>query len=119
MAQATAVSPQALLKAAKALVETYNAKDWDRARAAITTDFVYEGMGTGSKLTGAEATLESYKADDGTVVLEVTWSGTHRCPLQTPDGPIARPASASRYRPAWWSKSREGRRRRSGTTSTW
>jgi steroid delta-isomerase-like uncharacterized protein len=107
MAQATAVSPQALLKAAKALVETYNAKDWDRARAAITTDFVYEEMGTGRKVTGAEATLESYKgwaqafpdsvgtyrathvADDGTVVLEVTWSGTHRGPLQTPDGPIA------------------------------
>ena len=41
MAQATAVSPQALLKAAKALVEMYNAKDWDRARAAITADFVY------------------------------------------------------------------------------
>jgi steroid delta-isomerase-like uncharacterized protein len=100
MAQATAVSPQALLKAA-------NAKDWDRAKAAITTDFVYEEMGTGRKLTGAEATLESYKgwaqafpdsvgtyrathvADDGTVVLEVTWSGTHRGPLQTPDGPIA------------------------------
>jgi hypothetical protein len=31
MAQATAVSPQALLKAAKALVETYNAKDWERS----------------------------------------------------------------------------------------
>ena len=107
MAQATAVSPQALLKAAKALVDTYNAKDWDKARAAMTNDFVYEEMGTGRKLTGADATLEAYKgwaqafpdsagtyrathvADDGTVVLEVTWSGTHRGPLQTPDGPIA------------------------------
>jgi steroid delta-isomerase-like uncharacterized protein len=107
MAQATAVSPKALLNAARALVETYNAKDWDRARAAITTDFVYEEMGTGRKLTGADATLEAFKgwgqafpdsagtvraghvADDGAVVLEVTWSGTHSGPLQTPGGPIA------------------------------
>jgi len=108
MAQATAVSPQALLTAAKGLVETYNAKDWDRARATITNDFVYEEMGTGRKLTGADATLEAWKgwgqafpdsvgtyrashvANDGkTVVLEVTWSGTHRGSLQTPNGPIA------------------------------
>jgi hypothetical protein len=39
----------------------HNAKDWDRARAAITTDFVYEEMGTGRKLTGAEATLEAWR----------------------------------------------------------
>jgi steroid delta-isomerase-like uncharacterized protein len=107
MAQATAISPQALLKAAKVLVETYNAKDWDRIRAAVTTDFVYEEIGTGRKLTGADATIESLKgwaqafpdsagtyrashvAEDGAVVLEVTWSGTHRGPLQTPGGPIA------------------------------
>ena len=107
MAQATAVSPKALLSAAKALVETFNARDWDGARAAVTTDFVYEEMGTGRKLTGADAALEAFKgwvqafpdatgtyrgthvADDGTVVLEVTWTGTHRGPLQTPDGPIA------------------------------
>ena len=107
MAQATAVSPKALLNAAKAVVETYNAKDWDRVRAAITPDFTYEEMGTGRKLTGADATLEAFKgwaqafpdstgtyrathvADDGTVVLELTWSGTHRGPLQTPNGPIA------------------------------
>jgi len=107
MAQATAVSPQALLDAAKALIEAYNAKDWDRARAAITPDFVYEEIGTGRKVTGADATLEAWKgwaqafpdsvgtyrathvADDRTVVLEVTWSGTHRGPLQTPKGPIA------------------------------
>ena len=107
MAQTTAVSPQALLNAAKALVDTYNAKDWDRVRAAMTTDFVYEEMGTGRKLSGPEAAIEAFKgwaqafpdsagayrashvAGDGTVTLEVTWSGTHRGPLQTPNGPIA------------------------------
>ena len=107
MAQATAVSPKALLNAAKALIEAYNAKDWDRARAAITADFVYEEMGTGRKVTGADATLEIWRgwaeafpdsigtfrathvADDGSVALEVTWSGTHRGTLQTPKGPIS------------------------------
>ena len=107
MTQATATSPKTLLNAAKALVETFNARDWDAARAAITTDFVYEEMGTGRKLTGADASIEAFKgwvqafpdangtyrgthvADDGTVVLEVTWSGTHRGPLQTPSGSIA------------------------------
>jgi steroid delta-isomerase-like uncharacterized protein len=107
MAQATAISPKALLNAAKALVETYNAKDWNGARAAITADFVYEEMGTGRRLTGADAAIEAFKgwaqafpdsagtyrsthlAENGTVVLEVTWTGTHRGPLQTPDGPIA------------------------------
>ncbi len=107
MAQATATSPKALLSAAQALVEAYNAKDWEAAKAAMTNDFVYEEMGTGRKLTGAEAAIEAFKgwseafpdsagtyrsthvAEDGTVVLEVTWSGTHRGPLQTPDGPIA------------------------------
>jgi steroid delta-isomerase-like uncharacterized protein len=103
----TAISPKVLLDAAKALVDTYNAKDWDGVRAAMGADFVYEEMGTGRKLTGADTTLESWKgwaqafpdsvgtyrathvADDGTVVLELTWSGTHRGPLQTPDGPIS------------------------------
>jgi steroid delta-isomerase-like uncharacterized protein len=106
MAQATASSPQAVLNAAKAVVETFNAKDWERARAAITNDFVYEELATGRKLTGADATLEAWKgwaqafpdatgtyrathvANDGTVTLEVTWSGTHRGSLQTPNGSI-------------------------------
>jgi steroid delta-isomerase-like uncharacterized protein len=113
MAQATAVSPQALLDAAKALIEAYNAKDWDRARAAITADFVYEEIGTGRKVTGADATLETWRgwaeafpdsigtfrathvADDGTVALEITWSGTHRGTLQTPQGPI--PPTGKRF----------------------
>ena len=44
MAQATAASPQALLAAAKALIETYNARDWSRARASMTADFDYDGL---------------------------------------------------------------------------
>ncbi len=107
MAQATAVSPQALIAAARALIEAYNDKDWERAKASITQDFAYEEVPTGRKATGADATLELWKtwagafpdsrgevrdahvAENGTVVLEATWSGTHRGPLQTPTGSIA------------------------------
>jgi steroid delta-isomerase-like uncharacterized protein len=107
MAQATALSPQALANAAKALIEAYNEKNWEKAKASITPDFVYDEIATGRKLTGADAALEAWKgwaqafpdskgsfqgthvAEGGTVVLEVTWTGTHQGPLQTPRGPVA------------------------------
>jgi steroid delta-isomerase-like uncharacterized protein len=107
MAPATAVSPQALIAAARAPVEGYNEKDWKQVKASITPDFRYEEMATARKATGADATIElwkgwgdalpdsraefrdAYVADHGTVVLEMTWKGTHRGPLQTPAGPIA------------------------------
>jgi steroid delta-isomerase-like uncharacterized protein len=107
MAQATTLSPQALTNAAKALIEAYNERNWEKAKASITPDFVYDEVATRRKVTGADQTIEVWKgwaqafpdskgsfqgthvADDGTVVLEVTWTGTHQGPLQTPRGPIA------------------------------
>ena len=107
MAQATTLSPQALTTIAKALIEAYNEKNWDKARASITTDFTYDEVATGRRLTGADDTVDAWKgwaqafpdsmgtfqgahvADDGTVVLELTWKGTHQGPLQTPKGAIA------------------------------
>lgn len=107
MPQATRLSPQALTEAAKALIQTYNDKNWDKAKASITPDFVYDEVATGRKLTGIDDTLgawkgwaeafpdskavfgEAHASDDGTVVLELTWKGTHQGPLQTPNGSIA------------------------------
>ena len=107
MAQATKLSPQALTAIAKAAIEAYNDKDWNKARAVITPDFFYDEVATGRKLKGADSTIETWKgwaqafpdskatfqgahaSDDGTVVLEVTWNGTHQGPLQTPKGAIA------------------------------
>ncbi|HEU5040902.1 MAG TPA: ester cyclase [Gemmatimonadales bacterium] len=106
MAQATTLSPQALVTAAKALIEAYNDKDWDRARASITPDFLYDEVPTGRKVTGSDEALEIWKgwagafpdsrgvfhaahvAEGATVVLEVSWMGTHQGPLPTPAGPI-------------------------------
>jgi steroid delta-isomerase-like uncharacterized protein len=107
MAQATKLSPQALTNAAKAVIQAYNDKNWERAKDSITTDFVYDEVATNRKVTGADDTLAAWKgwaqafpdskgvfgdahvAEDGTVVLELTWQGTHQGPLQTPDGSIA------------------------------
>jgi steroid delta-isomerase-like uncharacterized protein len=106
MAQAT-LSPQTLTKTAKALIEAYNDKDWERAKASLTPDFVYDEVATGRKVTGIDDTLDAWKgwarafpdskadfqgahvAEGGTVVLELTRKGTHQGPLQTRKGSIA------------------------------
>jgi steroid delta-isomerase-like uncharacterized protein len=107
MATVTESSPQALLAAATAVIDAYNSKDWDKARASIAPDFDYDEIATGRRVTGADATLEAWKGwarafpdsvgtyrgtyatGDGIVVLEVTWSGTHTGPLQMPSGPLS------------------------------
>ena len=58
MAQATALSPQALIDVAKATVMSYNDRNWAKAKATITPDFGYDEVATGRKVTGADETLE-------------------------------------------------------------
>jgi steroid delta-isomerase-like uncharacterized protein len=107
MAQATKLSPQALINAAKAPFLAYNEKNWDKARASMASDFVYDEVPSGRKVTGIDAAIalwkgwakafpdskgtfhDAFAAENGTVVMEVTWKGTHQGPLQTPKGPIA------------------------------
>ncbi len=104
--QATAVSPQSLIDTAKAPVLAYNQKNWDKLRASVTPDFVYDEVGTQRKLKGVDeviavsqawaeafpdskATFHNTFVSGNTVVLEVTWKGTHKGALQTPKGSIA------------------------------
>ena len=104
--QATAVSPQALIDAAKAPFVAFNEKNWDRVRATITPDFVYDEVASRRKAQGADPVIalwqgwaqafpdsrcsfDSALVSGNNVVLELTWRGTHRGPLQTPNGPIA------------------------------
>jgi steroid delta-isomerase-like uncharacterized protein len=104
--QATAVSPQALVEAAKAPFVGYNEKNWERVKATITPDFVYDEVPTSRKAHGAEAVIPLWQGwaqafpdsrcsfdnalvSGNSVVLELTWRGTHRGPLQTPNGPVA------------------------------
>ena len=105
MPQATALSPQALIDAAKASILAYNEKDWDRVKDLVTTDVIYDEVPTGRKVQGLDAVLSLWQgwaeafpdsrarfhdahASGSTVVQEVTWEGTHTGVLQTPSGPI-------------------------------
>jgi steroid delta-isomerase-like uncharacterized protein len=105
MAQATALSPQALIDAAKAMITAYNDKNWDRVRASMATGFIYDEIATGRKTEGVDqaitlwqgwaqafpdskATFNTALASGNTVTLELTWRGTHKGPLQTPSGSI-------------------------------
>jgi steroid delta-isomerase-like uncharacterized protein len=104
--QATAVSPQALIDAAKTPLIGYNEKKWDKVKASITPGFVYDEVATGRKVEGADeaialwqgwakafpdskATFHGALVSGNTVVLEVTWKGTHQGPLATPTGSMA------------------------------
>ncbi len=110
-AQTTATSPQQLIAAAKAPLQAYNDKKWDGVKAGITSDFVYDEPATNRKVKGADqaiaiwqgwaaaipdskATIHSTCTSGNTVVFEVTWTGTHKGPLQTPKGAI--PATGKR-----------------------
>jgi steroid delta-isomerase-like uncharacterized protein len=105
-AQSTMLSPQQLIDAAKAPTLAYNQKDWNAVRTGITPDFIYDEVGTGRKVQGADqtitlfqgwaeaipdskATFDNAVASGNTVLLELTWRGTHSGPLQTPKGTFA------------------------------
>lgn len=111
MPQATTVSPQAAVNTARAVILAYNEKDWDKGRAALTPDFRYDEVPTHRRLNGPDETIAAWQgwarafpdskgsiekthAAGDTVVFEVTWSGTHQGPLDTPKGSI--PASGKR-----------------------
>lgn len=91
---------------AKEQVIAYNEKDWDRVRAALAPEVVYDEFATHRKAKGVDEVLTNWKgwakaipdsratfrsemASGNTAVLEVTWNGTHSGPLQTPNGEIA------------------------------
>ena len=105
-AQSTLIPQQQLIDAAKAPILAYNEKKWDGVRASVAPDFVYDEIGTRRKVQGVDqvialwqgwaktfpdsrATIHSALASGNTVVVELTWQGTHNGPLETPNGPIA------------------------------
>lgn len=102
---ATAVSPQTLIEAAKAPLLAYNEKNWDKAKASITPDFVYDEVATRREFQGrdeviatwqgwatafpdSKCTFDRTSVSGEAVVFELTWRGTHQGPLQTPKGAV-------------------------------
>lgn len=95
-----------LLDVARGSVEAFNDRDWDRFRSTLAPNSVYDEVGTGRKLTGQSEILDAAKgwtktfpdvrgtidkvhAADDTVVLEVTFKGTHNGELAGPTGSIS------------------------------
>jgi steroid delta-isomerase-like uncharacterized protein len=104
--QTTMISPQQLIAAAKAPEIAYNEKNWAAVRASVTPDFTYDEVATNRKVQGVEqaislwqgwatafpdskCTFQNALVSGSTVVLELTWQGTHQGALQTPKGSIA------------------------------
>jgi steroid delta-isomerase-like uncharacterized protein len=100
------MSEQSLIDAAKAPIIAYNQKDWEAARSAMASGYAYDEVGTQRKMQGADEVIAGWRGwtkalpdskaefnnsivSGNTVVLELTWRGTHTGPLQTPGGTIA------------------------------
>jgi steroid delta-isomerase-like uncharacterized protein len=96
------------IQVAREDVEAFNDGDWERFRASLTDDSVYEEFATQRRVDGADeiiaanqawkeafpdarGTIENAVASGGTVTLEITWRGTQSGPLATEQGEI--PAS--------------------------
>ncbi|HEY3202070.1 MAG TPA: ester cyclase [Thermoanaerobaculia bacterium] len=106
------MTQQSVVDIAKAQVLAYNEKDWDKVKAGVAPGFVYDELGTQRKVEGVDdviaiwkgwatampdskATFNSEIASGNTVVLEMTWRGTHKGPLKTPTGEI--PATGKNF----------------------
>ena len=88
------MAEQDLIQAARGVVEAFNASDWEGCKAAMTSDCVYDEVATSRRLQGVgdiitcwqewkeampdvKGTMTNACATGNTVVLEVTWKGTH------------------------------------------
>ena len=105
------MTQKSVVDLAKEQVIAYNEKDWDRARAALAPEVIYDELGTQRKVKGVDDVLTAWKGwatampdsratfrselvSGNTAVLEITWTGTHKGPLMMPDGEI--PASGKK-----------------------
>ena len=99
------------VKVARENVEAFSAGDWERYKAGLAPDSVYEELGTQRRVKGpqeitkavqtwkkafpdAKGKVKSAVASGDRVTLEITWEGTQTGPLEGPEGTI--PASGKR-----------------------
>lgn len=100
------MSQQSAIDVAKAPIVGYNNKDWGAVKEAVSPGFVYDEVATHRKMQGvaevlgcwqgwaaampdSKATFHDSWVSGDTVVVELTWKGTHTGPLQMPTGPVA------------------------------
>ena len=112
------MAEQELITTARRVVEAFNAGDWDGCKAALTPDSVYDEVGTSRRIQGSAAIIPCWQAwkqampdvkgavnravaAGNTVVLEMTWTGTHTGPLQGPAGTIPATGKQQTTRASW------------------
>ena len=99
------MAEQDLIRLARENVEAYSAGDWQRLKAPLAPDVVYDEVGSQRRLRGADQMVQAYQgwkqafpdgkgtiknafASGNQVTIEVTWEGTHSGPLMGPGGTI-------------------------------
>ena len=112
------MSEQDLIQVARGVVEAFNRNDWEGCKAALTLDSVYDEVGTSRRIRGVgeiipcwqawkeampdvKGTVTNAVATGKTVVLEVTWQGTHTGPLQGPTGTVPATGNQQTTRASW------------------
>ena len=103
---------------ATALVTAFNNNDWNVYQQNLTTDSIYDEVGTSRKLEGVDQIVEVLKgwkaampdvkgtvgsaiSTGNTAVLEVSWTGTQTGPLQGPGGTIPPTGKKQTTRSGW------------------
>jgi steroid delta-isomerase-like uncharacterized protein len=117
-APSTLLAPAQLIEVAKAPILGYNEKHWTAVRAAVTPDSVYDEVATarwaqgvdeiialwqgwGAAMPDSRAAFDNALPSGNTVVFELSWTGTHRGPLQTPAGSIPATGKTIDIRACW------------------
>ena len=92
-------SLQTRLQAAKAPVEAYNDKNWQRLRSVVAPDFVYEEVATQRRLEGVEALISCWQTwakafPDSRATFDQGSSARERSSSSSP-GPAPTPVSST------------------------
>jgi steroid delta-isomerase-like uncharacterized protein len=112
------MAEQDLIRVARGIVDAFNAGDWERCKEALVPDALYDEVATSRRLNGVGDIIPCWQAWKGampdvkgsvtnavasgnTVVLEVTWEGTHTGPLAGPKGAIPPTGKRQTTRAGW------------------
>lgn len=110
------------------LVEAFNVGDWERLRATLHPNVVYEETGTQRRVAGADAyvrlcqewkasfpdargAVQATIASAQRVAQEVLWEGTQGGPLATPGGSVPPSGKRISVRGSMWYTIADGRAR--------
>jgi steroid delta-isomerase-like uncharacterized protein len=97
------MAEQDLIRVAQESIAAFGAGDWERFKATMVANPVYQEFATGRRIEGSEqiiqanqgwktafpdakGTINNAVASGNTVTLELTWTGTNTGPLEGPSG---------------------------------